>query len=152
MNNGIDELYENLEEKRKIKRTRSPYRLGIRKRRKDKKIIHSTNSKTVVLDKVLIDMSYKIYKKLYEDMRNDELIAYFGSAEINDLLTEMIDSSIVNGKEIIDLEATKRVFKENIFDEVYKIIQNEKSSDNKRAYLEDYSNFDYEKMWLELSV
>ena len=85
-------------------------------------------------------------------MKTDELIAYFGSSEINELLNEMIDSSIVNGEEIIDLEATKSVFKEKIFDEVYRIIKNEKSLDTKKSVLEDYSNDYFEKLGIELSL
>lgn len=129
---------------------REKYRLKVRVRRANEYGVYKdtfTTSKYATTFKVgeyiLVDLNSKIYYKLFNEMKKDELIAYFETEEVKELLTEMIDSSIEKSKVIVAIAETERVFRERVFDKIYFILQNEKVLNNfsKKDKEVDYNSF-----------
>ena len=129
---------------------REKYRLKVRVRKANKYGVYKdtfTTSKYAttfqVGEYILVDLNSKIYDKLFNEMKKDELIAYFDTEEVKELLTEMIDSSIIKGKNRIAIPETERVFREIVFDKIYTLFQNEKVLNNlsKKDKEVDYNSF-----------
>jgi len=129
------------------------YKCTIRKRIKDKYGVYKDTFSTsksavtfIVGDYILVDLYYKIYDRIFSEMKRDELIYFFGSEEVIELLTEKVDSSNIRGKIVVALGETEAVFRREFFNQIYNIIQAEKVQDKESLNQEDinYNNLDFE--------
>jgi hypothetical protein len=72
-------------------------------------------------------------------MNKDELMAYFNTEEIGELLTELVDRSKIRGKIVVAISETERVFREKVFNKIYTLLQNEKAID--KILIEEEINY-----------
>jgi len=115
---------------------REKYRCKVRVRKANKYGVYRDTVSTskyfttfVIGEHILVDLNSKIYNKVFNEMKKDELIAYFNTEEIGELLTELVDRSKIKGKIVVAVAETEQVFREKIFNKIYTLLQNEKVTD-----------------------
>jgi hypothetical protein len=125
---------------------REKYRCKVRVRKADKYGIYKDTVSTskylttfVVGEYIQVDLNSKIYNKIYNEMNKDELMAYFNTEEIGELLTELVDRSKIRGKIVVAISETERVFREKVFNKIYTLLQNEKAID--KILIEEEINY-----------